>query len=69
MVIESRKNRDVPAIDEIPFDKDRLVADIDHQVNVKAEVKTSLIMSRLDDLERQMHYLHAEQMKAVKSAA
>jgi uncharacterized membrane protein len=45
-------------------DKDRLVADIDHQVNVKAEVRTGLIMARLDDIERQMHFLHAEQMRA-----
>jgi uncharacterized membrane protein len=43
--------------------KDRLSADIDHQVNIKAEVRTGLIMTRLDDLEREMHYLHAEQLK------
>ena len=43
-------------------DKDRLAAEIDHQVNVKAEVKTGLIMSRLDDLERAMHFLHKEQV-------
>lgn len=50
-------------------DKDRLAADVDHQVNVKAEVRTGLIMARLDDLERQMHYLHGEQLKAMSKAA
>ena len=43
-------------------DKDRLSAEIDHQVNIKAEVKTGLIMARLDDLERSMHFLHHEQV-------
>ncbi|HEX3355971.1 MAG TPA: DUF1003 domain-containing protein, partial [Tepidisphaeraceae bacterium] len=42
-------------------DKDRLVAELDHQVNIRAEVKTGLIMNRLDDLERSMHFLHSEQ--------
>jgi CRP/FNR family transcriptional regulator, cyclic AMP receptor protein len=46
-------------------DKDRLAAEIDHQVNVKAEVKTGLIMSRLDDLERAMHFLHKEQCSLI----
>lgn len=41
--------------------KDRLAAEIDHETNVKAEVKISLIMSRLDDLERSLHFLHDEQ--------
>jgi uncharacterized membrane protein len=36
-------------------DKDRLAAEIDHEVNVKAELKVSLIMSRLDDIERHLH--------------
>jgi uncharacterized membrane protein len=47
-------------------DKDRLAAEIDHQVNVKAEVKTGLIMTRLDDLERAMHFLHKEQCSLLK---
>jgi CRP/FNR family cyclic AMP-dependent transcriptional regulator len=47
-------------------DKDRISAVIDHQVNVRAEVKTGLIMNRLDDLERSMHYLHAEQSELLK---
>jgi CRP/FNR family transcriptional regulator, cyclic AMP receptor protein len=43
-------------------EKDRLAAEIDHQVNVKAEIKTGQIISRLDDLERGMHALHQEQV-------
>jgi CRP/FNR family transcriptional regulator, cyclic AMP receptor protein len=45
-------------------DKDRLAADVDHQVNVNAEVKTELILSRLEELERSLHPLHAEQPAA-----
>ena len=40
-------------------DKDRLAAEIDHEVNVKAELKVSLIMSRLDDIERHIHTVQA----------
>jgi uncharacterized membrane protein len=50
-------------------DKDRLVAEIDHQVNVKAEVKTGQIMSRLDDMEREMHFLHAELLRHIRMHA
>ena len=48
-------------------DKDRLSAEVDHQVNCKAEVKTGLIMSRLNDLERSMHFLHQELLTNMKS--
>lgn len=48
--------------------KDRLSAEIDHDVNVKAEIKTSLIMSRLDDIERSMHYLHDEHTKLMQAS-
>ena len=41
-------------------DKDRLAAEIDHDVNVKAEVKVGHVMSRLDDIEKEMHLLNAE---------
>jgi len=47
-------------------DKDRLSAEIDHQVNVKAEIKTGQIMSRLDDMERETHYLHAELLRHIR---
>lgn len=47
-------------------DKDRLAAEIDHEVNVKAEIKVSLIMSHLDDLERSMHYLHDEHTNMIQ---
>jgi CRP/FNR family cyclic AMP-dependent transcriptional regulator len=35
-------------------DKDRLSAEIDHQVNAKAELDIGLLLSRLDDLERHL---------------
>ena len=41
-------------------DKDRLAAEIDHQVNSKAELEVGLLLRRLDDLERQMHANHRE---------
>lgn len=47
-------------------DKDRLAAEIDHDVNVKAEVKISLIMSRLEDLEKSIHFLHNEHTKILE---
>ena len=47
-------------------DKDRLAAQIDHHVNVKSEVRTGLIMNRLDDLERSLHYLHKEQCNLLR---
>jgi len=50
-------------------DKDRLSAEIDHQVNVKAEVKTGQIMARLDDMERETHYLHAELLRHIRMHA
>ncbi|QOV89745.1 DUF1003 domain-containing protein [Humisphaera borealis] len=46
--------------------KDRLAADIDHQVNVRAEVKTGQVVSRLDDIEREMHLLHSEIIRHLK---
>jgi CRP/FNR family transcriptional regulator, cyclic AMP receptor protein len=42
-------------------DKDRMAADIDHAVNMKAEAQTMLILKRLDELEKGMHHLHREQ--------
>jgi uncharacterized membrane protein len=47
-------------------DKDRLAAEIDHHVNVKAKVRTGLIMNRLDDLERSLHFLHKEQCSLLR---
>jgi CRP/FNR family cyclic AMP-dependent transcriptional regulator len=41
-------------------DKDRVAAEVDHTVNLKAEVEVGLIMRRLDDLERSIHYNHHE---------
>jgi CRP/FNR family transcriptional regulator, cyclic AMP receptor protein len=41
--------------------KDRLAAEIDHKVNAKAEIEIGLVLRRLDDLERSLHYNHDEQ--------
>jgi uncharacterized membrane protein len=49
-------------------DKDRLAADVDHQVNMKAEQQTQRILSRLDDVERGMHHLHREQHVLLRNA-
>ena len=40
--------------------KDRIAAEVDHDVNLKAEVEVGLIMHRLDDLERSIHHNHQE---------
>lgn len=44
-------------------DKDRLAAEIDHEVNLRAEVKVSLLMNRFDDIEKQIQALHGELIK------
>src|SRR5207248_6112983 len=48
-------------------EKDRMAVDIDHQVNLKAEVEVGLIMRRLDDLERGIHFNHQEQCNLLRS--
>lgn len=47
-------------------DKDRLAAEIDHEVNVKAEVQVRMLMRRLDDLESGMHLMHEEHVTLLK---
>ena len=47
-------------------DKDRLAAEIDHQVNSKAELEVGLLLRRLDDLERQMHRNHQEHLTMLR---
>jgi CRP/FNR family cyclic AMP-dependent transcriptional regulator len=41
--------------------KDRLAAEIDHQVNTKAEIEVGLVLRRLDDLEEGLRYHQEEQ--------
>jgi CRP/FNR family cyclic AMP-dependent transcriptional regulator len=48
--------------------KDRLAANIDHQVNTKAEIEIGLLLRRVDDLERSVHYNHAEQCALIRTA-
>lgn len=45
---------------------DRLAADVDHQVNMKAEQQTGLILSRLDDLQRGLHHIHNEHLALLR---
>jgi uncharacterized membrane protein len=47
-------------------DKDRLAAEIDHQVNSKAELEVGLLIHRMDDLERQMHRNHREHLAILR---
>lgn len=47
-------------------EKDRLSADIDHTVNVKAEQQTGLILTRLDDLQKGMSHMHAEHLAIMR---
>jgi CRP/FNR family cyclic AMP-dependent transcriptional regulator len=47
--------------------KDRLAVDIDHRVNLKAEMEIGLIMRRLDDLERGIHFNHQEQCALLRN--
>jgi len=39
--------------------KDRLAAEVDHQVNSKAEIEVGLLLRRLDEMEQTMHQHHA----------
>lgn len=43
--------------------KDRLAAEIDHQVNTKAEIEIGLVLHRLDDLEEGLRYHQEEQRR------
>lgn len=45
---------------------DRIAADVDHQVNMKAEQQTGLILARLDDLQRGMHHIHNEHLALLR---
>ena len=40
--------------------KDRLAAEVDHQVNTKAELEIGLVLRRLDDLERSLQQRHTK---------
>lgn len=46
---------------------DRIAADVDHQVNMKAEQQTGLILARLDDLERGLAHMHGEHLALMKA--
>src|SRR2546429_1206911 len=38
--------------------KDRIHADLDYQVNVKAEMETSVMASQIREIERKLHHIH-----------
>ena len=40
--------------------KDRLNADLDYQVNVKAEMEMSVMAIQIRDIQRKLHYLHCD---------
>ena len=48
--------------------KDRVAAEVDHNVNLKAEVEVGLIMRRLDDLEQSIHHNHQEACRVFRGS-
>ncbi len=40
--------------------KDRIKADMDYQVNVKAEMEMTVMASRSHDMERKLHHIHSD---------
>jgi uncharacterized membrane protein len=40
--------------------KDRIKADMDYQVNVKAEMEMTVMASRIHDMERKLHHIHSD---------
>ena len=47
--------------------KDRLAAEIDHQVNTKAELGVASLTHRIDELEKNMEENQRELIKLLKS--
>jgi len=40
--------------------KDRIKADLDYQVDVKAEMEMTVMTSRIHDMERKLHHIHSD---------
>ncbi len=40
--------------------KDRIRADLDYQVNVKSELEMSVVVSKMQDMERKLHHIHLD---------
>src|SRR5215467_12345824 len=40
--------------------KDRVKADLDYEVDVKAEMEMTVMASRLHDMERKLHHIHSD---------
>ena len=48
--------------------KDRMAAEVDHDVNLKAELEVNLIMRRLDDLEKSIQHNHQEACHTIRNS-
>ncbi len=40
--------------------KDHIDADLDYQVNVKAEMEMSVMVSQIREIERKLHHIHRD---------
>lgn len=40
--------------------KDRIRADLDYQVNVKSELEMSVVVTKMQDMERKLHHIHLD---------
>ena len=44
--------------------KDRIKADLDYQVNVKAEMEMSAMNEHIHDIEQKLHHIHHDVLEA-----
>ena len=44
--------------------KDRIKADLDYQVNVKAEMEMSTMAEQIHDIEQKLHHIHRDVLEA-----
>src|SRR5256714_14009102 len=44
--------------------KDRIKADLDYQVNVKAEIEMSAMAEQIHDIEQKLHHIHRDVLEA-----
>ena len=46
--------------------KDRIKADLDYQVNVKSELEMSVVLTKIQDMERKLHHIHLDVLNTKK---
>ncbi len=46
--------------------KDRIKADLDYQVNVKSELEMSVVLTKIQDMERKLHHIHLDVLDSKK---